>query len=77
VTKARGLQGYEPKGKLGVMPHVPGSARECEGIDTHTLEFPLWELESRWTPQIFKVQLQGSKPIAVTSFLYQWKDIKT
>jgi len=21
---------------MGIMPHVPGSARECEGMDLHT-----------------------------------------
>jgi hypothetical protein len=47
-------------------------------------DLPLWELESRWSPdgvpmdfQIFKKQLQGSKPIRVRSFLYQWKALGT
>jgi len=35
VTKAKGLQGYEPKGSTGVTPHTPKSARECEGVNPH------------------------------------------
>jgi hypothetical protein len=36
VTKAKGCKVAGQKGSLGVMPHAPGSARECEGIDLHT-----------------------------------------
>jgi hypothetical protein len=36
VTKAKGCKVAGQKGKLGVMQHVPGSAREFEGIDPHT-----------------------------------------
>jgi hypothetical protein len=43
------------------MPHAPGSARECEGIDLHTLprELPLWELESRWTLECLESDCKG------------------
>jgi len=30
------LQGYRPRGKLGVRPQVPGSVGKCEGINPHT-----------------------------------------
>jgi len=30
------LQGCGLRGSPRVMPHAPGSARECEGIDPHT-----------------------------------------
>jgi len=36
VTKAKGCKVVGQEGSPGVMPHVPGSARKCEGIDPHT-----------------------------------------
>jgi hypothetical protein len=36
ATKARGCKVASQEGSLGVMPHAPGSAKECEGIDPHT-----------------------------------------
>jgi len=33
MTKA---MAYKVAGQEGVMPHAPGSARECVGIDLHT-----------------------------------------
>jgi hypothetical protein len=36
TTKARGCKVVGQEGSLGVMPHAPESARECEGIDPHT-----------------------------------------
>jgi len=36
ATKARGCKVAGQEGSPGVMPHAPGSARECEGIDPHT-----------------------------------------
>jgi hypothetical protein len=38
ATKAKGLQGYEPKGSTGVTPHAPRSAKECEGVNPHILK---------------------------------------
>ncbi len=71
ATKARWLQGYRPKRKLGVMPHAPRSARECEGIDLHTPKgTPTLGVEVPMDFQIFIMQLQGSKPIALRSSLY-------
>jgi hypothetical protein len=36
MTKARGYKVVGQEGSLGVMPHAPGSARDCEGINPHT-----------------------------------------
>jgi hypothetical protein len=36
MTKARAYKVAGQEGSPGVMPHVLGSARECEGIDPHT-----------------------------------------
>jgi hypothetical protein len=36
VTKVRGCKVAGKGGSLGVMPHAPGSVRECEGIDPYT-----------------------------------------
>jgi len=38
VTKAKGGKVAGQERSLGVMPHAPKSARECEGIDPHTLK---------------------------------------
>jgi hypothetical protein len=36
ATKAKGLQGYEPRGSPGVTSHTPGSVRKCEGVNPHS-----------------------------------------
>ncbi len=36
ATKARGCKVASQEGRPRVMPHAPGNARECEGIDLHT-----------------------------------------
>jgi hypothetical protein len=42
-----------PKVSLGVTFHVPGSARECEGMSFQLPnELSFWELESQWTFKI-------------------------
>jgi len=38
VTKARAYKVASQEGSSGVMPHAPRSARECKGIDLHTLK---------------------------------------
>jgi hypothetical protein len=38
---------------------------------------PTWEVGVPKDSQIFKEQLQGSKPIGLKSFLYHWKAIET
>jgi hypothetical protein len=36
ATKAKGLQGCEPKGNLGITSHILGNVRKCEGVNPHT-----------------------------------------
>jgi len=36
TTKAGAYKVVREEGSLGVKPHAPESARECEGIDPHT-----------------------------------------
>jgi len=38
ATKAKGLQGYEPKGSTRVTLHAPSNVRECEGVNPHILK---------------------------------------
>jgi hypothetical protein len=65
MTKAKGLQGCEPRGSLGVILHAPGSVRECEGTNPHTLKgVQLWKLESWWTPEFLKGNFRGQNSMA-------------
>ncbi len=38
TTKARACKGVGQEGNSGVTFHVPGSARECEGMNPHTFK---------------------------------------
>jgi hypothetical protein len=72
------LQGCVPRGKEESnldLPKVQKNVREW----TFTLssELPLWEFEFQMDSQIFRVQLQGLKPIYWKSFLHHWKTIET
>jgi hypothetical protein len=59
------------------MLHVPGSARECEGIDLHTPKgTPTLGIGVPMDSQMFRKRLQGSKPNGLKNSLYHWKDIK-
>jgi hypothetical protein len=78
ATKARGLQGCRPRGRLGVTSHAPKSAKSVrEWTLTLPNELPLWELESQMDSQIFRTQFQGSKPIKLNISLYHLKAIET
>jgi hypothetical protein len=58
--------------------HAPKNTRECEGIDPHTPKgTPTLGVGVSVNSQIFKKRFQKSKPIALKSYLYQWKDIET
>jgi len=35
ATKAKGLQGCEPRERLGVTSHTPESVGKCEGVNLH------------------------------------------
>jgi hypothetical protein len=77
ATKAKGLQGCRPKGSPGVTSHTPGSAKSVrEWTLTLPSELPCWELESRKDSRIFRARFQGSKILALKSFLYHWKAIE-
>ncbi len=66
---ARGCKVTGQEGSLRVMPHAPGSARECEGIDPHipkgtrTLGIGVL-VDSR----MFRERLQGSKTQFIEEF---------
>ncbi len=71
-------------GSLEVASHAPGnakSAKNAKSVREWTLtlssELPLWELEFQMDSRIFRMPLQGSKPIGSKSSLYHWKAIET
>jgi len=68
ATKA---MAYKVVGQEGVMPHAPGSARECEGIDLHTPKgTPTLGVGVLVDSRMFREQLQGSKSNGLRIFLY-------
>ncbi len=78
TTRARGYKVAGQEGSLGIMPHAPKSARECEGIDPHTPKgTPTLGVGIPVDSQMFIKQLQGSKPNGLRNFLYHWKSIET
>ncbi len=78
ATKARGCKVTGQEGSPGVMPHAPGSARKCEGIDPHTPKgTPTLGVGISVDSQIFREQFQESKLIELKHSLYHWKDLGT
>ncbi len=77
AIKARGCKVAGQKRKSRVMTHVPGSARECEGIDPHTPKAPPLGVGLPVDSQIFRARFQGLKPITLRNYLYHWKSIET
>jgi hypothetical protein len=77
-TKAKGLQGWRPRGKPG--SHISCS-RECRRVWRNELHTPKWaptlEVEVMMNSPIFKEWLQGSKPIELKRSLYYWKTFGT
>jgi hypothetical protein len=56
---------------------LPGSARECEGIDPHTPKgTPTLGVGVLVDSRMFRKRLQGSKHNGLISSLYHWKTIK-
>jgi hypothetical protein len=77
ATKAKGLQGCGPKGSPGVTSETPGSAGECEGLGLHTpKQLPLWEMESRWTPETSETDLRGQISMACGALYINGKLLK-
>jgi hypothetical protein len=78
TTLDKGLQECGPRLSLGVAFHTPRSVKECEGINPHTPKgTPTLGVGVPMDSRIFRVRLQGSKPIDLKSSLYHWKVIKT
>ncbi len=56
----QGVARLRAKGKPGVMPHAPGSVKECERIDPHTPKgAPTLRVGVPMDSWIFRAQLQG------------------
>jgi len=71
ATKARGCKVAGQERSLGLMLHVLGSARECEGIDPHTPKgTPTLGVGVLVDSQIFRRRLQGEKLDGLRSSLY-------
>ncbi len=71
TTKVRGCKVAGQKESMGVMPRASESARECEGISLHTPKgTPTLRIRVPVNSQMFREQLQGSKPNGLKSFLY-------
>jgi hypothetical protein len=62
ATKAKGLQGCEPRGSPRVTSHTPESVRKCEGVNPHTPKaIPTLGDGVPVDSQNFREQFQGSK----------------
>jgi hypothetical protein len=76
-TKAR-LARVQDKKEAQETHLTPENAKKWEKMNPHTPKATLtWGVGIHQDSQIFKEQLQGSKPIRLTSFLYHWKDFET
>jgi hypothetical protein len=74
AIKARACKGVGQKGSSRVTSHAPRSVRECEGMNLHTPKWvPILGVRISMDFQIFKKQLQRSKPIWLRSSFYHWK----
>jgi len=87
TTKAKGLQGCEPKGSPGVKAkrrspgvtsQTPGSVRKCEGVTLHTPKAsPTLGNGVPVNSQNFKEQFEGSKLNRLWRSLYHLKALET
>jgi hypothetical protein len=63
--RQKGLQGCGPKGSLGVTSKTPGVQESVrEWAFTLPGQLPLWERESRWTPETSESHLRGQNSMA-------------
>jgi hypothetical protein len=78
MIKARACKGEGQEGSTWATSHAPESVGECEGMNLHT---PKWALTLgvgvMMDSQIFREQLQGTKPIGLRSSSYHWKALGT
>jgi hypothetical protein len=62
--KQRAYEGASQEWSPGVTFHAPRNVGECEEwTSTLPSEFPLWELESQWTPEFSKNDCKGQNPL--------------
>jgi hypothetical protein len=74
ITKANTCKGEGQEGSPGVAFHALGSVGKCEGMNPHTPKWvPTLGIKIPMDFQIFKEQLQRSKPIGLKSSLHHWK----
>jgi hypothetical protein len=74
ATKAKTYKGASQEGSSGVTSHVLRSVGKCEGMNPHT---PTLGVGVSMDSRIFRLQLQGSKPIGLKNSLFQWKSLGT
>jgi hypothetical protein len=78
ATKVRVYKGVGQEKSPRVASHVPESVGECERMNLHTPKgVPTLGVGVPMASQIFRKQLQGSKPIGLKRYFYQWKDLGT
>jgi len=78
MTKAKGLQGCEPRGSPEVTSHTPENVIKCEGVNPHTPKAtPTLGDGLSVDSQNFKERFQGSKLNGLWRSLYHWKALGT
>ncbi len=74
---ARELSQEEARESHHILPGVQESARECEGVNTHTPKAtPTWGDGVSVDSRNFKERLQGSNLNGLSRSLYQWKALE-
>jgi len=77
ATKAKGLQGCEPRGSPRVTSETPGSVGECEGVSLHTPKAtPKLGEGVPVDSQNFRERFEGSNLNGLLRSLYQWKALE-
>jgi hypothetical protein len=77
MTKARGCKVAGQEGSPKFMLHAPRNVKKGEGISLHTPKgTPTLGIKVSMDSQMFREQLQGSKPNGLRSSLYHWKVIE-
>jgi hypothetical protein len=77
VTKARACKSASQEGSPRVTFPIPGSAKECEGMNLHNPKgTSTLGVGVSMDSQIFRERLQGSKLIGLRCYLYHWKALE-
>jgi len=75
--EARELSQEEARESHHILPGVQESARECEGVNTHTPKAtPTWGDGVLVDSRNFRQRLQGSNLNGLWRSLYQWKALE-